>query len=40
MFIHPAQFCVIGNIKQLPRRLPQIEVSENISGLAIKLTIN
>ncbi|EPS6129477.1 hypothetical protein ACVGDW_003688 [Escherichia coli] len=40
MSIQPTQFCVIGNIKQLPRRLPQIEVSENISGLAIKLTSN
>ncbi len=33
-------FEVCFKFSELPRRLPQIDVSENISGLAIKLTIN
>ncbi|EFN4869251.1 hypothetical protein FQI62_27365, partial [Escherichia coli] len=33
-------FALCFKFSELPRRLPQIDVSENISGLAIKLTIN
>ncbi|EAB5456425.1 hypothetical protein DTY81_13095 [Escherichia coli] len=36
----PPQIEEVESINQLPRRLPQIEVSENISGLAINLAIN
>ncbi|EKI33191.1 hypothetical protein EC07798_5173, partial [Escherichia coli 07798] len=33
-------FALCLKFSELPRRLPQIEVSENICGLAIKLIIN
>ena len=36
----PPQIEEVDSINQLPRRLPQIEVPENISGLTIKLASN